>query len=364
MEHLTTHDLRQLLTLVHELSAIRDKQSLIRHVISSLSSLIQSDVTSYNDINATAGTACYEIWPTDFTLRPNSAELIGRFAEQIPVLSYWARTKNSPVKRYTDLVPMNEFRRTDIFNEFYAPNRIPYTIAVPLAFSQSTTITIAQHRDRKDFSDRDRSFLEAFHPHLLQAYANVQALAHMNQEMAARDCALDHLNRGMVSVMATGTIRWTTKKGRQLLQEFFHPCPCIDGRLPETIMEWMRMKNPLTRDPTRALMPHPPLTIQHGERRLRICSVSEDTGGLLLLEECCERFPREECLALGLTPREVEVLSWLVQGKTNAEIGVILHISPRTIQKHVERIFVKLGVENRIAAVALVHALRQTTPGW
>lgn len=52
----------------------------------------------------------------------------------------------------------------------------------------------------------------------------------------------------------------------------------------------------------------------------------------------------------GLTHRENEVLSWLSEGKRDAEIATILGASVRTIHKHVQRIFVKLGVETRTAA--------------
>ena len=52
-----------------------------------------------------------------------------------------------------------------------------------------------------------------------------------------------------------------------------------------------------------------------------------------------------------LTPRENEVLHWLARGKTDAEIAALLGLSPRTVQKHLEHIYVKLGVETRTAAV-------------
>ena len=60
---------------------------------------------------------------------------------------------------------------------------------------------------------------------------------------------------------------------------------------------------------------------------------------------------------LGLSPREDEVLSWVAYGKTNAEIGTILGMSPRTAQKHLEHIYQKLGVENRTAATARVYEI-------
>jgi DNA-binding CsgD family transcriptional regulator len=56
----------------------------------------------------------------------------------------------------------------------------------------------------------------------------------------------------------------------------------------------------------------------------------------------------------GLTRREREVLFWVERGKTDAEIAVILQASPRTIEKHIERILAKLGVENRTAAAVAV----------
>jgi len=61
---------------------------------------------------------------------------------------------------------------------------------------------------------------------------------------------------------------------------------------------------------------------------------------------------------LSLTSRESEVLLWISRGKANREIGEILAISPRTVNKHLEQIFVKLGVENRASAAArAIHAL-------
>lgn len=60
-----------------------------------------------------------------------------------------------------------------------------------------------------------------------------------------------------------------------------------------------------------------------------------------------------------LTKREKQVLFWVVEGKTNGDIGRILEISPRTVEKHCESIFRKLGIENRYAAI--VFAL---TSNW
>ena len=65
--------------------------------------------------------------------------------------------------------------------------------------------------------------------------------------------------------------------------------------------------------------------------------------------------------ALPVTPREREVLSWLAAGKTDKDIGQILGMSPRTVQKHLQHIYEKLGVETRTAAV--VRAMEISTGG-
>ncbi|MFZ5557802.1 MAG: helix-turn-helix domain-containing protein [Pseudomonadota bacterium] len=80
-------------------------------------------------------------------------------------------------------------------------------------------------------------------------------------------------------------------------------------------------------------------------------------GSLVLLQERAVVVTPGSFQSLSVTPREREVLTWLAAGKTEREIGAILGISPRTVQKHLERLYVKLGVETRTAAVMRSLAL-------
>jgi DNA-binding CsgD family transcriptional regulator len=65
--------------------------------------------------------------------------------------------------------------------------------------------------------------------------------------------------------------------------------------------------------------------------------------------------PRPPAFAkLSLTPREEQILYWIAQGKSNAQIAKILAISAATVSKHLEHIYPKLGVENRTAAASFV----------
>ena len=95
--------------------------------------------------------------------------------------------------------------------------------------------------------------------------------------------------------------------------------------------------------------------LESGGRKLEI-SVLSPIGPDELLFRLTELStqPDEQVLqnSLALTSRESEVLLWISRGKSNREIGEILKISPRTVNKHLEQIFEKLGVENRASAAA------------
>ena len=61
----------------------------------------------------------------------------------------------------------------------------------------------------------------------------------------------------------------------------------------------------------------------------------------------------DEISSKNLTPREFDVLKWVVKGKTNQEIGMELGISQKTVEKHLESVFAKLKVTSRVEAAVL-----------
>jgi DNA-binding NarL/FixJ family response regulator len=95
-----------------------------------------------------------------------------------------------------------------------------------------------------------------------------------------------------------------------------------------------------------------PLNVLRGDRRLhiRLASTNSRTGHFLVLRAEDPTSELKKLNSLGLGSRATEVLYWLAKGKTNGEIAIILGARPRTIEKHVEGILSKLGVENRVAA--------------
>jgi DNA-binding response OmpR family regulator/DNA-binding CsgD family transcriptional regulator len=98
------------------------------------------------------------------------------------------------------------------------------------------------------------------------------------------------------------------------------------------------------------------VSVRVGDKLISVRNMGSVSMGetMLLLEQRNDNGASTSRLAhAALTPREAEVLSWLAKGKTNRDIGDILGLSHRTVNKHLEHVFEKLGVETRAAAAAL-----------
>jgi DNA-binding NarL/FixJ family response regulator len=161
--------------------------------------------------------------------------------------------------------------------------------------------------------------------------------------------ALDATGRFLLATDSNGRLLWSTPKAKQLLAELFPESQEASPGLPPAVIDrLMRLRQEATAAPRRSI-------IDVGPRRLEI-SVLTRIGPDELLFRLTElnAAAEEQVLqqALQLTSRESEVLLWISRGKANREIGEILTISPRTVNKHLEQIFVKLGVENRASAAA------------
>lgn len=99
-------------------------------------------------------------------------------------------------------------------------------------------------------------------------------------------------------------------------------------------------------------------TVTRSGLRLTVHFIPESGGGYLLLKTEREPPGGGDPLAMPLTDRERQVVAFVAIGKTNIEIGSLLCISPRTVQKHLENIFRKLGVETRTAVAVRAMVMR------
>jgi DNA-binding NarL/FixJ family response regulator len=153
--------------------------------------------------------------------------------------------------------------------------------------------------------------------------------------------ALDASGRFLFATDRSGKLLWCTPKAKEILAD-----TGLQGMLAEQVMR-LRAQS--------STSPHAKVALEVGSRRLEIAvvsSVGPDEWLFRLTETAV--VVEEEVLqrTLAISSRESEVLLWVSRGKSNREIGEILTISPRTVDKHIAQIFAKLGVANRASAAA------------
>ena len=149
---------------------------------------------------------------------------------------------------------------------------------------------------------------------------------------------------------------WQTPLARDLMHGYF-AMPA--GQVPGSVLDWLKSESTVAaqgREPRT-------LSVEKDERQL-VLALQQRTGDddlLIVMREVSDAAVVQTLVqSLKLTLREAEVLYWVAKGKTNRDIGDILGSSPATVKKHLERVYVKLGVETRTAAAGIAMGrLRQ-----
>ncbi|KQS72375.1 LuxR family transcriptional regulator [Rhizobium sp. Leaf371] len=166
--------------------------------------------------------------------------------------------------------------------------------------------------------------------------------------------ALDAAGRHLLAVRGDGALHWSTPQATRLVETAIGSndgLAAMSGRIAQFLRDRTGTKDaPLIVESDGVPVLHLAFlgAIGSDEYLFRLTAVSQTSD-----EEALRRH-------FSLTMREAEVLVWIAKGKANRDIAEILGLSARTVNKHLEQIYVKLGVENRAsAAVKATNALRQ-----
>ena len=172
----------------------------------------------------------------------------------------------------------------------------------------------------------------------------VRLATHVRNARAVRLAreAIDVGGHGVLVIDAQARVAWRSPQAAAWLRELFPSC--AEG-LPADWLAWLSAGESAQHTTVGA----------NGQalvlRNLGPVGLGEQ---MLLLQRRAEPSAAATRLSTAsLTPREAEVLSWVAKGKTNRDVGDILGMSPRTVNKHLEHVFEKLGVETRAAAASL-----------
>lgn len=179
-------------------------------------------------------------------------------------------------------------------------------------------------------------------------------LANARTAQSAR-MALDTAGRFLLAANRDGEILWCTPQAARLLDAAL-PGRGGTAHLPENVRLW------LTVSAGQRGTAAPPSTIQiEGGRQAQLAFVGKTGEDEFLFRLTSDEDGGQAATLrrqFSVTQREAEVLLWIARGKSNRDIGEILGLSPRTVNKHLEQIYQKLGVENRAsAAIVALTAL-------
>lgn len=165
---------------------------------------------------------------------------------------------------------------------------------------------------------------------------------------------LDATGRLMMATDTEGRFLWCTPLAEQAIQRI----------LPDWTKDLATLPAPLQGTVDRLLamrdLPGTTMKLEQPQVTLELVLIAQyrENEVLIRLNEVNPEADAAKLrLTLDLTQREAEVLLWVSYGKPNRVISDILSISPRTVNKHLERIFEKMGIETRSAAAAIAIRL-------
>jgi DNA-binding CsgD family transcriptional regulator/PAS domain-containing protein len=317
-----------------------------------LADLIGADIVTLSSCDLRAGTRSVVTWP-EHALGTEDVGCFNRFFHAHPLVRFHSTHPDGGAHRISDSVPDASFRRSALYAEYYRRIGIAHVVAVPVYVDADRLVSFVLNRAGREFSDRDCAVLDALSFQLGAEYMAQEirlraqrTQAQLNALLLAAGLAVIVLDRsGRVLRSSASALRWLSYAGLGRAVR-------VGERLPEPIDRWLRARI----EPSWAMFDAGPLAMTTPAHTLRLHLLQGEDALTLMIERTDP--PPTPALAAdcGLTAREREILRWLAAGKSNADIAAILRISPRTVQKHLERMFRKLGVENRTAAV--MRALR------
>jgi DNA-binding CsgD family transcriptional regulator len=365
METLSPVDAQALHRSIQQLYSFHQLDSFQLGALDIINQLVPSDFPCFNTTNLAtrqiSGTfqPDFSGWSSEMT-----QVMLENFGEH-PIVQRMPLTLSGAYKISDFINPQEFYRLEGLYQQhlglFGIEDQMVYFLPTASLVGQSgdsqspaPLISFALHRPERSFTERDRLVLNLLRPHLAQAYNNLQYLQTVQQSASQLQQSLDCL--GVIVLNATGQIQSLPPQAARWLHTYFTPSTS-PRQLPDRLWSWVKHQINGFTQPSDLPQAFAPLHVQLADRQLSIRLVLEQPGAryLLLLEE--QALSPAPCLAvLGLSPRETELLGWVMQGTDNPAIASHMGISLGTVRKHLENLYRKLGASSRAEAIAAAIA--------
>jgi DNA-binding CsgD family transcriptional regulator len=352
---LSHEDYRGVLTCIEDLHRCRTLADFPGNALRAFSKLIPYTLAGFNEVNVKRGrigggtdrplddpSTFVRGWQGEQAVYPNTDDFVRKwekYSSQHPLVNYIAETGDGQAIKISDFLSEREYHKLDLYREMYGPISAEDQMSITIRSDDGIIIALAFNRDQRDYTEIDRIKLNLVRPHLLQAYANAEELTGHLEEKNDLMTALRETGHGLIALNPAGETAHATPGAFECLARYF-PISLDPPQLPRPIIQWLRGSAP------------EPFTAHAASSRLIVRTSPHAKRPLLLLSE---QQDRELHCGEPLTAREIEVLQWLAEGKTNHEIAIILGVAAGTAKLHVQHVLAKLGVENRTAAAAFAR---------
>jgi DNA-binding CsgD family transcriptional regulator len=333
---LPERELHGLLELLGEAHHAENLAMFRTALLDVLPRIIPAAYTSYNEVSADGTPLVAMVAP-----EPSQRMLQqwARYGHQNPLVQRYLATRDPRAYRLSDVIEMSVFRERELYHEVFVPFGVEHQLAVTLPAPPRLLIGLV-FADPDDFTDAQKRMLDLARPHLIQAHANAALRERLHDVLKAIEAGLDDVGEAIVVTDAHDRIAFATQAGRAALELVDHDAK---DRIPEELRN--------TPSPAHAVVPI------DGGSPLMVRRLTPKGGATVFMFERGSRgAPLSLLGALGLSPREAEVLQSMMRGNSTAVIAKSLGVTPKTVYKHSERIFAKLGVNDRIAAVSAAWA--------
>jgi DNA-binding CsgD family transcriptional regulator len=367
MEQLTFDDTQRLLQSIERLYSLHDLDKFAVESLAIVDRLVPSEIPLFHSTNTRSGEILLTYLPNFARLPLHLTTILTTILREDrhnhPIAQHMPQTLTGAYK-LSDFISSSELhRRERLYQQFLRPLDIEDQVLLflpnvqPAKWCELSRANVSMcgfiiNRPARSFSERDRLILDLLRPHLLQAYNNIRHYPALPQDLTQLHRDLDNL--GLIILNTFGQIQFIGTLAIDLLQAYF-PRSIITTHLPELLGGWFKHQISIgnSADP---LQPRLPLRIESDGRQLMIRSIATpDPDRYLLLLEEQNLSLHHQLEALGLSPRETDVLYWVIRGNSNQEIADRLSVSINTIRKHLDNIYHKWGVNSRTEAIA--HAL-------
>ena len=348
-------DLARALHVLGELGEAAASDDFARRGVEVLPRLVPAEIATLSLCQLEDGRRRVVTWPEGAIGDADRAAFDRHFYHH-PLVRYHGSRRQAGPRRISDCLAPGQFWRSALYDEYYRRVGVDCVVALPLHVDRRLLVSFVLNRSGRDFGEREMDLLALLQPQLAALYR----LATLQHAVRATGASLSELSESgaaaVIVIDGRGRVRRFSQRAAAQAMRYFDGARLMIGApLPPEAEAWLRRQ--LADPPVGWLPACSPLVVKRCDRAL-ILNLVQIPGAnecyVLMSERLLADGPRP---APRLTPREREVLAWVAAGKTNREIGAILEASPRTVQKHLERIFVKLGVENRTAAALKARAL-------